>query len=357
MKNFEPILSNNITTELPLIIAGPCSAESESQVLQIAGELKANGINVFRAGIWKPRTKPGGFEGVGSIGLDWLRKVKQQYGMYVSTEVANKNHVIEAVSSGVDILWIGARTCANPFAMQEIADTLEMLSIDIPVLIKNPVNPDLELWIGGIQRIYNAGIRRIGAIHRGFSVYGKHIYRNQPQWHLPIELHRRFPDLSIIHDPSHVGGKREFVSTLSQQALDLGFDGLMVETHDNPDCALSDKDQQITPKALFEILSKLVYRKKDQTNEILNQLRQQIDEYDYELIELLAKRMSVCRKIGEYKKEKAISIVQNKRYDEIMSSRVLRANQLGLSSEFIVKVLESVHTESIRQQIDVFRKE
>ena len=241
--------------------------------------------------------------------------------------------------------------------MQEIADTLEMLSIDIPVLIKNPVNPDLELWIGGIQRIYNAGIRRIGAIHRGFSVYGKHIYRNQPQWHLPIELHRRFPDLSIIHDPSHVGGKREFVSTLSQQALDLGFDGLMVETHDNPDCALSDKDQQITPKALFEILSKLVYRKKDQTNEILNQLRQQIDEYDYELIELLAKRMSVCREIGEYKKEKAISIVQNKRYDEIMSSRVLRANQLGLSSEFIVKVLESVHTESIRQQIDVFRKE
>lgn len=357
MKNFEPILSNNITTELPLIIAGPCSAESESQVLQIAGELKANGINIFRAGIWKPRTKPGGFEGVGSIGLDWLRKVKQQYGMYVSTEVANKNHVIEAVSSGVDILWIGARTCANPFAMQEIADTLEMLSIDIPVLIKNPVNPDLELWIGGIQRIYNAGIRRIGAIHRGFSVYGKHIYRNQPQWHLPIELHRRFPDLSIIHDPSHVGGKREFVSTLSQQALDLGFDGLMVETHDNPDCALSDKDQQITPQALFEILSKLVYRKKDQTNEILNQLRQQIDEYDYELIELLAKRMSVCREIGEYKKEKAISIVQNKRYDEIMSSRVLRANQLGLSSEFIVKVLESVHTESIRQQIDVFRKE
>lgn len=352
-----PILSNNKTTELPLIIAGPCSAESESQVLQIAGELKANGINIFRAGIWKPRTKPGGFEGVGSIGLDWLRKVKQQYGMYVSTEVANKNHVIEAVSSGVDILWIGARTCANPFAMQEIADTLEMLSIDIPVLIKNPVNPDLELWIGGIQRIYNAGIRRIGAIHRGFSVYGKHIYRNQPQWHLPIELHRRFPDLSIIHDPSHVGGKREFVSTLSQQALDLGFDGLMVETHDNPDCALSDKDQQITPKALFEILSKLVYRKKDQTNEILNQLRQQIDEYDYELIELLAKRMSVCREIGEYKKEKAISIVQNKRYDEIMSSRVLRANQLGLSSEFIVKVLESVHTESIRQQIDVFRKE
>ena len=357
MKNFEPILSNNKTTELPLIIAGPCSAESESQVLQIAGELKANGINIFRAGIWKPRTKPGGFEGVGSIGLDCLRKVKQQYGMYVSTEVANKNHVIEAVSSGVDILWIGARTCANPFAMQEIADTLEMLSIDIPVLIKNPVNPDLELWIGGIQRIYNAGIRRIGAIHRGFSVYGKHIYRNQPQWHLPIELHRRFPDLSIIHDPSHVGGKREFVSTLSQQALDLGFDGLMVETHDNPDCALSDKDQQITPKALFEILSKLVYRKKDQTNEILNQLRQQIDEYDYELIELLAKRMSVCREIGEYKKEKAISIVQNKRYDEIMSSRVLRANQLGLSSEFIVKVLESVHTESIRQQIDVFRKE
>lgn len=357
MKNFEPILSNNINTELPLIIAGPCSAESESQVLDIAGELKANGINVFRAGIWKPRTKPGGFEGVGSNGLDWLRKVKQQYGMYVSTEVANKNHVIEAVSSGIDILWIGARTCTNPFAMQEIADTLEMLSIDIPVLIKNPVNPDLELWIGGIQRIYNAGIRKIGAIHRGFSVYGKYIYRNPPQWHLPIELHRRFPDLTIIHDPSHVGGKREFISILSQQALDLGFDGLMVETHNKPDCALSDKDQQITPNALFEILSKLVYRKKDQTNEILNQLRKQIDEYDYELIELLAKRMSVCREIGEYKKEKAISIVQNKRYDEIMSSRVLRANQLGLSSEFIVKVLESVHTESIRQQIDVFRKE
>ena len=357
MKDFEPIISNNSSNELPLIIAGPCSAESESQVLNIAEELNSNGISVFRAGIWKPRTKPGGFEGVGSEGLNWLRKVKQLYGMYVSTEVANKNHVIESVSSGVDILWIGARTCANPFAMQEIADTLEMLSIDIPILIKNPVNPDLELWIGGIQRIYNAGIRKIGVIHRGFSVYGKHIYRNQPQWHLPIELHRRFPNLTILHDPSHVGGKREFVSILSQQALDLGFDGLMVETHNRPDCALSDKDQQITPRELVEILTKLVYRKKDQTNEILSQLRQQIDEYDYELIELLAKRMSVCREIGEYKKEKAISIVQNKRYDEIMSSRILRANQLGLSSEFIVKILESVHSESIRQQIDVFRKE
>lgn len=355
MKNIEPILFNDMDGGEPILISGPCSAESERQVMDTAEALAMCGIRIFRAGIWKPRTKPGCFEGVGSEGLQWLRKVKETTGMYVATEVANKSHVLEALSSGIDLLWIGARTTANPFAMQEIADSIESLGTDVPVLVKNPVNPDIELWIGGMQRLYNAGVRRIGAIHRGFSVYGNHIYRNQPQWHLPIELRRRYPDLPIIHDPSHVGGKREFIASLSQQALDMGFDGLIIESHCNPEQALSDSEQQVTPQELKKIVLSLVRRDKSQSTESLNQLRQQIDELDRELVEVLSKRMGVCREIGLYKKERGLSIVQSKRYDELLSSRLDYAANSGLSPEFLKKVLESVHSESVRQQIEVFK--
>jgi len=254
---FEPITLPGLDTKRPLVIAGPCSAETEDQVMETAKDLASRGIKIFRAGIWKPRTKPGGFEGVGSEGLLWLKKVKAETGMYVATEVANQYHVLEALKHGVDLLWIGARTTANPFAMQEIADALK--GADIPVLIKNPVNPDIELWIGGIQRIYNAGLRKIGAIHRGFSSYDEKVYRNSPQWHIPIELRRRLPNLPIFSDPSHIGGKRDFIAPLSQQAMDLGFDGLIIESHCSPDYAWSDKNQQITPGTLDLILDDLLY--------------------------------------------------------------------------------------------------
>ena len=261
--NLEPITLPGIENKRPLVIAGPCSAETEDQVLETAKELAAQGIKIFRAGIWKPRTKPGGFEGVGSIGLPWLKRVKEETGMYVSTEVANQYHVFEALKYGVDILWIGARTAANPFSMQEIADALK--GVDIPILIKNPVNPDLELWIGAVERIYNAGIRKIGVIHRGFSAYDKRIYRNLPQWHIPIELRRRFPNIPIICDPSHIGGKRDLIAPLSQQAMDLGFDGLIIESHCNPDCAWSDASQQVTPDVLAYILDMLIIRETSQS--------------------------------------------------------------------------------------------
>ena len=240
MQDLKPLFPT-IDSSKPIIIAGPCSAETEDQVMTTARELAANGIKVFRAGIWKPRTHPGGFEGVGAEGLGWLARVKKETGMIVSTEVANRQHVEQALEAGIDMLWIGARTSANPFAMQEIADALAEASTDVPVLVKNPVNPDLELWIGAMQRIYNAGIRRIGAIHRGFSAYGKHLYRNLPQWHIPIELRRRFPELPVFCDPSHIGGKRELIASISQQALDMSFSGLIIESHCDPDCAWSDK--------------------------------------------------------------------------------------------------------------------
>ena len=298
--NLEPITLPGIENKRPLVIAGPCSAETEDQVLETAKELAAQGIKIFRAGIWKPRTKPGGFEGVGSIGLPWLKRVKEETGMYVSTEVANQYHVFEALKYGVDILWIGARTAANPFSMQEIADALK--GVDIPILIKNPVNPDLELWIGAVERIYNAGIRKIGVIHRGFSAYDKRIYRNLPQWHIPIELRRRFPNIPIICDPSHIGGKRDLIAPLSQQAMDLGFDGLIIESHCNPDCTWSDASQQVTPDVLAYILDMLIIRETSQSTENLNELRRQIDELDNQLLDLLAKRMRISREIGLYKK-------------------------------------------------------
>ena len=274
--------------------------------------------------------------------------------MYVSTEVANQYHVFEALKYGVDILWIGARTAANPFSMQEIADALK--GVDIPILIKNPVNPDLELWIGAVERIYNAGIRKIGVIHRGFSAYDKRIYRNLPQWHIPIELRRRFPNIPIICDPSHIGGKRDLIATLSQQAMDLGFDGLIIESHCNPDCAWSDASQQVTPDVLAYILDMLIIRETSQSTENLNELRRQIDELDNQLLDLLAKRMRISREIGLYKKEHDMPILQATRYDEILNKRVEQACNMDMDGEFMKTILAAIHEESIRQQMVIINK-
>lgn len=351
MNDIKPIKFCGVDSKRPVVIAGPCSAETEEQVMETAMDLAKNGVRIFRAGIWKPRTKPGGFEGVGSVGLTWLQEVKKETGMLVATEVANKQHVEEALNAGVDVLWIGARTSANPFAMQEIADSL--VGADVPVLVKNPVNPDLELWIGAMQRIYNAGIRQIGAIHRGFSAYGKHLYRNMPQWHIPIELRRRMPELTLICDPSHIGGKRELVAPLSQQAMDMGFDGLIVESHCDPDCAWSDKSQQVTPEVLNFILNMLVVRDTTQTTESLTLLRQQIDQIDNDLLEVLSKRMRISREIGQYKKEHSMPVVQTGRYDDILNSRAAAAEELGMNGDFMKTVYQAIHEESVRQQIEV----
>ena len=340
----------------PIIIAGPCSAESEEQVLETARQLAANGVRIFRAGIWKPRTHPGGFEGVGVEGLGWLRKVKETTGMAVSTEVATRAHVEAAIEAGVDMLWIGARTSANPFAMQEIAEAIASLDADMPVLVKNPVNPDLELWIGALMRLYNAGVTRFGAIHRGFSAYGKHLYRNVPQWEIPFELARRYPGMPIICDPSHIGGKRELVGPLAQEALDMGFDGLIIESHCDPDCALSDKSQQVTPEVLNFILSTLVLRGEVQTTENLSMLRRQIDSLDNELLDVLSRRMEVCREIGQYKKDHSMTIVQAGRLDTIMNSRCAAAAELGMDPEFMRAVLSAVHEESVRQQLEILNR-
>ena len=351
MNDIKPIKFCGVDSKRPVVIAGPCSAETEEQVMETAKDLAKNGVRIFRAGIWKPRTKPGGFEGVGSVGLTWLQEVKKETGMLVATEVANKQHVEEALNAGVDVLWIGARTSANPFAMQEIADSL--VGADVPVLVKNPVNPDLELWIGAMQRIYNAGIRQIGAIHRGFSAYGKHLYRNMPQWHIPIELRRRMPELTLICDPSHIGGKRELVAPLSQQAMDMGFDGLIVESHCDPDSAWSDKSQQVTPEVLNFILNMIVVRDTTQTTESLTLLRQQIDQIDNDLLEALSKRMRISREIGQYKKEHSMPVVQTGRYDDILNSRAAAAEELGMNGDFMKTVYQAIHEESVRQQIEV----
>lgn len=353
MTDIEPILFPQLEIEGPLVIAGPCSAETREQLLDTARELASNGIKVFRAGIWKPRTKPGGFEGVGSEGLEWMKEVREETGMLLATEVANKNHVEEALKAGIDLLWLGARTSANPFAVQEIADTLAEHKADVTVLVKNPVNPDLELWIGAMQRIYNAGIRRLGAIHRGFSSYGKHLYRNMPEWHIPIELRLRYPWLPIICDPSHIGGKRELIAPLSQQAMDMGFNGLIVESHCNPDCAWSDAAQQITPEILNFILGTLVIRDSKQTTESLTLLRQQIDRIDNDLLEILGKRMGVSREIGRYKREHRMSVVQAGRYNDVMRTRVKLGAEMGMGEEFLRTVLLAIHDESVRQQIEV----
>ncbi len=350
----ENIVLEGVDMQRPLVIAGPCSAETEEQVMQTATQLSARGIKIFRAGIWKPRTKPGGFEGVGEEGLAWLVRVKRELGMYITTEIATAKHVEAALKAGVDLLWIGARTTANPFAVQEIADALR--GVDIPVLVKNPVNPDLELWIGAFERLNMAGVKKLGAIHRGFSSFDKKIYRNLPQWHIPIELRRRLPQLPIFCDPSHIGGQRELIAPLCQHAMDLGFDGLIVESHCAPDKAWSDAAQQITPDILDYILSLLVVRETTQSTENLTTLRQQIDECDNQLIEMLAKRMRVCREIGQFKKEHNMTIFQSGRYDEILNKRGIQAVQCGMDSEFMKKVFEAIHEESVRQQLDIINK-
>jgi len=341
----------------PLIIAGPCSAENEHQTLDTARALASAGVRIFRAGVWKPRTKPGGFEGIGSPALEWLVKVKKETGMLVATEVATERHVHEALHAGIDVLWLGARTSTNPFAVQEIADILATLPTErrdkLSVLVKNPVNPDLELWIGALERIYGAGIRRLGAIHRGFSSYGKHIYRNPPKWRIPIELHRRLPQLPIICDPSHIGGRRELIAPLSQQALDMSFDGLIIETHCNPEAALSDKAQQITPEVLQHIVSTLVQPAQNTSTKNLALLRQRIDHIDDELLEILAKRMRVARDIGRYKKEHRMPIVQPGRYNDLMQRRVDAAVALDMDASFMRNILAAVHEESVRQQLEI----
>ena len=356
MKDIQPLGIEGTTGPGPVIIAGPCSAETRQQVLDTARRLAAQGVHIFRAGIWKPRTRPGGFEGIGADGLQWLKEVRQTTGMAVATEVANREHVRQALDAGLDMLWIGARTTANPFAMQEIADALSEAGADIPVLVKNPVNPDLELWIGALQRLYNAGIHRLGAIHRGFSAYGPHLYRNLPQWHIPIELRRRYPALPIICDPSHMGGKRELVAPLSQEALDMGFDGVIIESHCNPDDALSDKAQQIEPEVLGFILDTLTIRRQKQSTENLRLLRHEIDRLDNDLLEVLARRMRVCRDIGMYKKEHSMPVLQTVRFDDIMHSLVATAVEMGMSADFMRTVLAAIHEESVRQQIEILNR-
>lgn len=350
----ESILLPGVASERPIVIAGPCSIETEEQAMSTARQLAERGVKIFRGGIWKPRTKPGGFEGIGVPGLTWLKEIKKETGMYTSTEVATAMHVYESLKAGIDMLWIGARTSANPFAVQEIADALK--GVDIPVLVKNPVNPDIELWIGAMERLNNAGIKRLGAIHRGFSSYDRKIYRNLPQWHIPIELRRRIPQLPIFCDPSHIGGKRELIAPISQQAMDMNFDGLIIESHCNPDAAWSDASQQITPEVLDYILGLLVIRDETQTTENLNELRKQIDECDNNLIEELSKRMRVAREIGTYKKEHNMPVLQTGRYNQLLDKYGDQGLRCGLEPEFIKKVFEAIHEESVRQQVEIINK-
>lgn len=342
----------------PLIIAGPCSAESEQQLFETARALKNAGIEVLRAGIWKPRTRPNCFEGVGADGLVWMRRAQRELGMKISTEVANVKHVYEALKAGMDMLWIGARTTANPFAMQEIADALK--GTDIPVLVKNPVNPDVELWIGALERLHMAGLKKIGVIHRGFSTYNKAKYRNIPQWQLPIEIKRRFKDMVMICDPSHIAGKREYIRELSQQAMDLGFDGLLVESHICPEIALSDAAQQLTPSDLAAILSDLIIREVDSENvaykESIDELRARIDELDDELIHTLSARMKVSEEIGKYKKQNNITILQPGRWDKILEKVFAKGAENGLSSEFLEKIFKAIHQASIDKQTEIMNE-
>ncbi|MBR2249618.1 MAG: bifunctional 3-deoxy-7-phosphoheptulonate synthase/chorismate mutase type II [Prevotella sp.] len=338
--------------ERPFVIAGPCSAESEDQVMATARQLAKKGCHNFRAGVWKPRTKPGSFEGHGEKALPWMRRVKEETGMLITTEVATPEHVELCLKYGFDMLWIGARTAANPFAMQALADSLA--GTDITVLVKNPINPDIELWIGALERLNRAGVRRLGAIHRGFSNYDTQIYRNTPLWQIPIELRRRIPQLPIICDPSHIGGQRELIAPLCQQAMDMGFDGLIVESHCRPDEAWSDARQQVTPDTLDSILQILVVRDEKTDSESISQMRKQIDQLDNSLLEILAERMKLCREIGQYKKEHNMTVVQQQRYNEILDKRCKQGLMGGMGDKFVRQVFEAIHEESVRQQMEVF---
>lgn len=343
---------DNLKLNHPLVIAGPCSAETEAQVLKIAHELKDTDVSYYRAGIWKPRTRPGMFEGVGALGLKWLQKVKAETGLKTATEVANRAHVELALEHDIDLLWIGARSTVSPFIVQEIADALK--GTDKIVLVKNPVNPDLPLWLGAIERLASADIKKLGVIHRGFSTYEKSKYRNNPEWQLAIELQSKFPDLPLINDPSHITGKRDMIFDVSQTALDLNFDGLMIETHHDPDNAWSDAAQQVTPQTLIQMMVDLKIRKESdpetQYNSVLNTLRAQIDVVDNEIIELLGKRMKSVDAIGALKKQKNVAVLQSKRWNEILGKMVLEGEDKGLSEEFILKLFKAIHQESINHQ-------
>lgn len=342
---------DDMKLEHPLVIAGPCSAETEEQVLKIAHELKNTDATIFRAGVWKPRTRPGGFEGVGAVALPWLAKVRQETGMLTAVEVANVAHVKLALEADVDVLWLGARTAVNPFAVQEVADALE--GTDKIVLIKNPINPDLALWLGGVERLHKANIKNLGVIHRGFSSYKKTNYRNVPQWQLPIELKRRFPDLPIINDPSHICGNRTGIQEISQIALDLNFEGLMIETHIDPDNAWSDAAQQITPERLVEIMNDLKVRQPKAEGEALDQLKElraEIDVIDNHLIQTLAERMAVAEQIGEVKKSENVSILQDARWGEILENMGKVGANAGLSEDFVKVLYKAIHQESINKQ-------
>lgn len=323
--------------------------------METAKALANKGIKIFRAGVWKPRTKPGGFEGMGEEALPWLQRVKKETGMLIGTEVATPKHVEAALNAGLDMLWVGARTSANPFAVQELADSLK--GVDIPIFVKNPVNPDIELWVGALERINGAGITRLAAIHRGFSSIDQKLYRNAPMWHIPIELHRRFPNLPIICDPSHIGGRRDLVAPLAQQAMDMGFEGLIVESHCNPDCAWSDAKQQVMPDVLNFILDRLVVRNTKESTESLKILRQQIDELDNRLMELLTKRMRISREIAAYKKEHSMAVVQTARYSEILDKRAAQGVLCGMDADFIKSIYEHIHEESVRQQMEFMNKQ
>ena len=345
------------TLPRPMCIAGPCSAETEEQVMETAKGLSEFGIHVYRAGIWKPRTHPGSFEGVGTPGLKWLRNVKETYGMKVCTEVASEKHVLECIKYGVDIVWIGARTSANPFLMQEIADALE--GTDIPVLVKNPVNPDIDLWVGALERLNRAGIKKLGVIHRGFSTSAPMLYRNDPGWKLAIEMRTRYPQMTFFADPSHMAGDRKYLQELSQRAMDLGLDGLMVESHCNPACALSDAKQQLTPHELQNLLESLVIRENTSDNEAykdgIEALRARIDVIDDNLLKLLAERMDVSRRIGRYKKEHNVAIIQAGRWDALLAAMVARAREKGISEEAITAIMNAIHDESVKVQNEVLR--
>ena len=337
----------------PLIISGPCSAETEEQMLETATRLAKTGkVDMLRAGIWKPRTKPGLFEGNGIVALPWLAKAKQITGLPTTVEVATAKHVEDALKFDVDMLWIGARTTVNPFSVQEVADALR--GIDVPVLIKNPVHPDLELWSGAIERLHKVGILQVGMIHRGFSSYGNTEFRNAPMWHLPIEMKRRYPDMPLICDPSHICGNRTLLQSVAQKSIDLDFDGLMLESHIDPDNAWSDAKQQVTPERLLEILTDLVWRHETTTEQefitALTTLREQINQVDDELLALLGQRMKLSDKIGEYKKNNNITILQTNRWNDILERAFKKGDTLGLTKEFITKYFDAVHLESIHHQ-------
>lgn len=357
--NFKRIQDWNLGSSKPFLISGPCSAETEEQVMQTCSQLAATGkVNVLRAGIWKPRTRPNAFEGIGEEALVWLKKAGEANNLPVATEVANAQHVEACLKAGIDILWVGARTTVNPFSVQEIADALK--GVDIPVLIKNPVNPDLQLWIGAIERISQAGITKLGAIHRGFSSFQKTAYRNVPKWEIPIELKATFPELDIICDPSHIAGNRQLLASVAQKAMDLDMTGLMIESHITPDEAWSDAQQQITPSTLSRLIDNLTIRRNDlpsdEVSAKLAELRHVIDELDETLIETLNTRMNIAEKIGQHKLENKVTILQIKRWEEIKRTRLEHAKNVGLNEEFTQLLLQLLHKESIRRQTDIMNK-